>query len=176
MTRAVVQRDLAVDDRIAGDHAVLHLFLDAFVDGRNIFARHHAADDLVDELVTGTGLHRFDTQENVGVLAAAAGLPDELAFLLDRGTNRFTVGDLRLADIGQDVELPAHPIDDDIEVQLAHSGDDRLPRLLIGVHAERRIFLGQLPERNTHLLLIGLGFRLDCDGNNRLGETPYAPA
>jgi hypothetical protein len=49
---AVVQGGLDVDHRVAGDHAVGDLFLDALVDRRDVLARHHAADDRVDELVT----------------------------------------------------------------------------------------------------------------------------
>ena len=105
VVRAVEQRDLDVDHRVAGDDAVFHLLLHALVDGRNVFARHDAADDLVDELVAGARLLRLDAQHDVAVLAAAAGLAHELAFLLDRFANRLAVGDLRLADVGLDLEL-----------------------------------------------------------------------
>ncbi len=70
------------------------------------------------------------------VLAASAGLPDKLAFLLDQLANRLAVGDLGLADVGLDLELAPHAIDDDIEMQLAHAGDDGLSRLLVGRDAE----------------------------------------
>ena len=80
----------------------------------------------------------------MAVLAAATGLAHELAFLLDLRANGFAVSDLRLADVGVDLELAPHAIDDDFQVQLAHAGDDRLAGLLVGVHAERRVFLRQL--------------------------------
>ena len=46
---------------------------------------------------------------------------------------------LRRADVGLDLELALHAIDEDLEVELAHPLDDRLARFMIGRHAERRI-------------------------------------
>src|SRR5690606_21381795 len=97
-----------------------------------------------------------------------ARLPDELALLLDRLANGLAVGDLRLADVRLDLELALHAVDDDLEVQLAHARDDGLPRLLVGAHAERRIFPRELRKRDAHLLLVGLRLRLYGDGDDRL--------
>src|SRR5690606_41945728 len=124
VVRAVVERDLDVDDGVAGDHAVLHLLLDALVDGRNVLLRNDAADDRVDELVARPRLLRLDTQVDMAVLAAAARLTDELAFLLDRLPDRLAIRDLRLPDVRVDLDLAPHTVDDDVEVQLAHAGDD----------------------------------------------------
>ena len=49
------------------------------------------------------------------------------------------VGDLRLADVGLDLELAHHAVDDDLQVQLAHPRDDGLAGLRVGLHAEGRI-------------------------------------
>ena len=69
----------------------------------------------------------------MAVLAAAAGLADEPALdLLDGLADRLAVGDLRAADVRVDVELAHQAVDDDLEVQLAHAGDERLPGLLVG--------------------------------------------
>jgi len=77
----------------------------------------------------------------VAVLAATARLLDELALDLDQLPDRLAVGHLRRADIGFDAELALHPVDEDLEVELAHSRDDRLSRFLVRTDAERRIFL-----------------------------------
>src|SRR5207247_11388050 len=70
---------------------------------------------------------RRSSDLDVPVLAAAARLADELAFdVFDAPANRLAVGHLRPADIGVDLELPLHPVDDDLEVQLAHPADDGL--------------------------------------------------
>ena len=55
-------------------------------------------------------------------------------------------------------------------MQLAHTGDDGLTGFLIGVGAEGGILLGQLGQSNTHLLLTGLGLRLDGHADHGLGE------
>ena len=55
-------------------------------------------------------------------------------------------------------------------MQLAHAGDDRLARLLVGTHAERGVFLRQAPERDAHLFLVGLGLRLNRLRDDRIGE------
>ena len=36
--------------------------------------------------------------------------------------------------------------------------------------AEGRVFLGQALERDAHLVLVGLGLRLDATGDDRLRE------
>ena len=80
----------------------------------------------------------------MAVLAAAARLPNEPALLLDRLADRLAIGNLRLPDVGIDLELTQQAIDDDLEMELAHAGDDRLTGLLLGVDAERRILGGEL--------------------------------
>jgi len=73
------------------------------------------------------GLH---VDLHVTVLAAAARLAHELPLdVRDLPENRLFVGDLGLADVRLDLELSLQPVDDDLEVELAHSGDDRLRRL-----------------------------------------------
>src|SRR3546814_17463426 len=62
-------------------------------------------------------------------LALAARLAHELAFGLDRLAVGLAVGDLRLADIGLDVELAPPAVDEDVQVQLPHAGDDGLAGL-----------------------------------------------
>ena len=57
----------------------------------------------------------------MAVLALAAGLADEAAVALGGAADRLAVGDLRLADVGGDLELADHPVDEHVEVQLAHA-------------------------------------------------------
>ena len=57
-----------------------------------------------------------------------------------------------------------------LQVQLAHAGDDGLSGFLVGTHAKRRIFLRQAIERDAHLFLVRLGLGLDGLGNHRLRE------
>ena len=80
------------------------------------------------------------------------------------------VRDLRAADVRVDVELALEAVDDDLEVQLAHAGDERLARLLVGRDAEGRILLGEALQAGAELVLVGLRLRLDRDRDHRLRE------
>src|SRR5207247_8476359 len=100
----------------------------------------------------------------MAVLALAAGLPDEAALdLLDGPPERLAVGDLRSTDVCVDVELALETVDDDLQVELAHAGDQRLARILVGTHAEGRILLREALEPGAELVLIRLRPRLDRD-------------
>ena len=76
------------------------------------------------EDVTGARLAGIEMDLDVAVLAAAAGLLGVLHLAVGRAGQGFLVGDLRTADAGLDVELALQAVDDDLEVQLAHAGDD----------------------------------------------------
>ena len=56
MVRAVEQRDLDVDQRVAGEHAELHGLLAAGVHRRDVLARDAATGDVVDELVAAVAV------------------------------------------------------------------------------------------------------------------------
>ncbi|MNL80588.1 hypothetical protein D3C87_2074810 [compost metagenome] len=78
------------------------------------------------------------------VLTATARLTDELTLDLDLLADRLTVRDLRLTDVGVHLELAKQTVDDDLQVELAHAGDQGLRGLGIVLHAEGRILFGQL--------------------------------
>ena len=170
MEGAVYERGLHVDDLVAAEDAGLHGALDALVHAGDIFLRYRAAVDVVHELIALAGLVGLNGELDVRELAAAAGLAHEAR--VDGGGlgDGFLVGDLGLADVRLDLELAQQPVDDNLEVQLAHAGDDGLARLLVGIGLEGRVLLGELREGDGHLLLAGLGLRLYGDADNRLGE------
>ncbi len=142
--RTVLQGDPHVDGGIAGEHACGERLLDALVDRRDVLLRDASTRDLVDELVATAGARRFDVDDDVRELAHAAGLLDvAVDDLLDGLRDGLAVGDLWLADVGVDLELAHHAVDDDLEVEFAHPGDDRLRRLFVGADLERRVFLRQ---------------------------------
>src|SRR5690606_30198291 len=111
-----------------------------------------------------------DLEHAVSVLAATAGLADEAAFAARRAADGLAVGDLRPAGVRLDFVLALHAVDDDLEVELAHPGDDRLPGLLVEADAERRVFLAELLERLGHLRLVVARLRLDRNRDHRLRE------
>ena len=106
----------------------------------------------------------------MAVLALAAGLADEATVALGGTADGLAVGDLRLADVGGDLELADHAIHEHVEVQLAHAGDERFRRLRVGVDPEGRILLGEPLEGEGQLVLVGLGLGLDLDLDDRLRE------
>ena len=80
----------------------------------------------------------------MSVLTATAGLADVLAFRFRLLADGFAIRDLRLADVRLNPVLAHHAVDDDLEMQLAHTADDGLAAIGIGVNLEGRIFLRQL--------------------------------
>src|SRR5690606_377855 len=133
VVRTEVQRDLDVDHRVAGQHALRHGFVDTLFDRGDVFARNHTALDGVDELDALAGFVGFDLQHHVAILTLTTRLAHELAFgIFDGLADGFAVGHLGLADVGFDTEFALHAVNDDFQVQLAHTGDDGLTRFFVG--------------------------------------------
>src|SRR5207253_5291034 len=164
VVRAVDQLYPDVDDGVARHNARLHRLLDAEVDRGDVLLGDLAADDLVDELVAVAGIHRLAVDHGVAVLAATPGLANEATLdLLDGLADRLAVGDLGAADVRVDVELAREPIDDDLEMELAHPRDQRLTSLVVAADAEGRVLLGEAVQARAQLVLVALRLRLDGD-------------
>src|SRR5207237_4740726 len=159
-----------VDHRVAGGDAVLDGFADALLYRGDVLPWDAALGDLVLEDESRSLLPRANHDLGVPVLALAAGLADEPPYTLALPAHRLLVGDLRLALVRVDAELAQQAVDDDLEVELAHALDDRLARLLVGVHLEGRVLFRQPLQRHAELLLVGLRLGLDGDRDHRLGE------
>ena len=68
----------------------------------------------------------------MAVLTATTGLTDELALsLLDVVTSRLAVGNLGLTNVSVNRELTEQTVDDDLELQRTHAGDDGLAGLVV---------------------------------------------
>ena len=134
-------------DRRAGELAVVHRLLDPLVDGGPEALRDDAADDLVDELVADVALDRLEHDRAVAELAAPAGL------LLVAGVgprllaDRLQIRDARRVQVDVDPEAPLRALERDLDVHLAHPGEDLLPGLLVAAEAQRRVLLGQPADR-----------------------------
>src|SRR5437016_8759246 len=143
MVRTVDQCDGDVDHRVAGRDARLDRFADALLDRWDVLPRNATLRDLVLEDETAPALARTDHDLGVAVLALAACLADKASDTLGLALDGLLVCDLRLALVGIDTELAKQTVDDDLEVELAHALDDRLARLLVGVHLEGLTLLRQ---------------------------------
>ena len=170
MVGAVDQRRLDADHREARERTRRHDAVDALLDARDVFLRHRAADDLRLEHVGFAFRVRLEHDLDAGELARAAGLLLVGVILLVGPRDRLAVGHLRGADIRLDLELAAHAVDDDVEMQFAHAGDDGLAGFLVGLDAEGRVLGGKAMQRQAHLFLVALGLRLDGDLDDRIGE------
>src|SRR5690606_24091812 len=166
----VEQGDREVDDREPDEMAALGLLAHALLDRRDVLARDVAALDLVDEDDALATLARRDANLGAAELARATRLLLVRVVDLDLAGERLAVRHLRRTDVGLDLELALHAVDDDVEVELAHPLDDRLAGLVVGRDAERGVLGREASEGDAHLLLVGLGLGLDRELDDRLGE------
>ena len=103
-------------------------------------------------------------------LSLAAGLTRVAGIDGGRLGDGLLIGYLRLADVGFHLELTQESVDDDLQMELTHAGNDRLARLLVRVGLEGRVLFRQLLERDGHLLLARLRLGLDRHANDGIGE------
>ena len=82
----------------------------------------------------------------------------------------FAVGHLGLAHVGVDVEFAGQAVNDDLQMQFAHAGDEGLVGLLVALDAEGGVFLGQLVEGGGQGVTVGLGLGLDGHFDDGLGD------
>ena len=104
------------------------------------------------------------------VLALTTGLTCVLGLLVGFLADGLTVSNLGCAHVCLNLELTQQTVNDDLQMQLAHTSNDGLAGLFIGVGLEGRILFGQLCQRDAHLLVTSLGLRLDSNADNGLGE------
>src|SRR6202453_5216984 len=168
----VGQRHLHVDHRGAGQDAELGGLLAARVHRGNVLPGDTAAGHLVLELVpAAVAAGGLEVDQHPGVLARAAGLLlVRVLDLLDLAPDRLAVSDLRAADVRLDLELAAHPVDQHLEVEFTHPGDDRLAGFLVGPDLEGRVLFGEPLDRGAQPLLVALGLRLDGHVDDRRRE------
>jgi hypothetical protein len=106
----------------------------------------------------------------VTVLAVTTRLADEPALGFGLLRDGFAISDFGFSDVGLDLEFTLQTVDDDFEMELAHTGDDRLTRLFVRKGAERGILLSELLKTQPELVEVGLGLRLDGDRDDGLGK------
>ena len=163
MIGAVGQGDLAVEQRITGQHAFDDTGFETLLDRRPEFARHVATGDLGFKQKAAAGFARLDGVFNLGVLTRAAGLLLVGVGILHTLGDGFAVGHLRLANHDFHAMGTTQNVDLDVEVQFAHALQNALAGLLVGFDVEGRVFGNHLAERDAHLLRAGLVLRRDRD-------------
>ena len=101
------------------------------------------------------------------VLSFTAGLTGIFGILLNTFADHFLIGNLWCTHVCFHLELTQQTVNNDLQVQFAHTGDDGLACFFIGVFTERRVFFRQFCQSNAHFLLTGFGLRLNGNTNNR---------
>src|SRR5690606_17151296 len=155
-------------DWVAAERSLSHGRLEAFLNTWNEFLRNGAADDVVDKLETNAALIGAYLNPHLGKLSSAAGLFFVGVPFVDGLADGFAVGHLWLAHVGFNLELTAQAIHDYFQVQLTHTGDDRLAGFLIREDLEGGVLFCQFLEPDAELIAVRFGFRLDSDTNDRL--------
>src|SRR4029077_19769550 len=138
---AVDERHAHALHRGARELAVLQRLLDPLVDGRAEALRDDAADDLVDELVADVVVERLEHDVAVAELTAASRLLLVAPLCARLALDRLDVGHAWLVQLHLDPEAALRPLDGDLDVDLAHPGEQLLPGLRVAPEPQRRVLL-----------------------------------
>jgi len=125
-----------IDDREANQRPRLGSFAQALLDRGNIFLGDVAALDLVEKLEPRTAFARDDVDLDLTELTRTTRLLLVGVGEVNRLREILAISDLWSADIGLDLELTLHAVDEDLEVELAHPLDDGLTRFMVGGHPD----------------------------------------
>jgi hypothetical protein len=170
MVRPIIYGNFNINHRVSGNNAILHGSFDTSLNRVDEFLRNYAAHDFVVKFKALACFHRFKTEPAVAVLTMTAGLTNEFTFRFNRLADGFTVSNLRFAYGAVHVEFTSHTIDDDIQVEFAHTGNNGLVGFRIRVYLECRIFFCQSLEGVAHLFLVSFGLRFNSNRDNGIRE------
>ena len=171
MVRTESQADANIYHRITGYNTILQSVADTFIDRRDEFARNHTTFNFIDKFIAcTTRLHRFHFDHNMTILTFTTRLFNVFGFGLHFLTDSLAVGYLRRTYVGFHTKFAFHAVHNNFQVQFAHTGNNGLAGLFISTHTERRVFLSQAVQGNTHFFLVGFGFRLNGNVDYRLRE------
>ncbi len=161
MVLAVVDRDLDVDHRVAGDRAAGQHLAHALFHRRDELPRDDAALDRVDELEAGAARERLDAQEDLAELARAAGLLLVPMVALGRRRDGLAVGDARRRGVDLEAVPVLQPLEQHAQVQLAQAVDDRLVGGGHMLELQARVLVHQLAQQLPQALLVAVPLRAD---------------
>ena len=150
----------------------LHRFLNTFPNLRNVFLRNRTADyrRLKLEGLLTVDIHWLEFNLTMSILSTSAGLLRILAVYVYRLSKCFLVSNLRCAYVRLYLELTEKSVNNNLQMKLAHSGNNRLACIRVSMSTECRVFLCKFGKRLAKFALRSLGLRLDCKLDNRLRE------
>ena len=155
------------------EDTTLHGRLKALLYGGNEFLGNVTASHLVLELQATSlvvFIHRTYIDNDIGKLTAATRLLLVHLTEVDSLGDGFLIVHLGLALVTLYLELTTQTVDDDVEVKLTHTGDNRLSALLVGLDCEGGVLLCQLGQAIGQFVEVLLGLGLYGDTDNGIGE------
>src|SRR5690606_8864365 len=112
VVRTEVQTHAEIYYWVTRQRTRLQLFLNTFINGRDVFTRNHTTFDVVDELITfriRARLQWVHVDNNMTKLTTTTRLPSVFTFNLGNfRTNRFAVSNLRFTHVSFNVEFTLH--------------------------------------------------------------------
>ena len=162
--------DFEVHHRITGENTAGSRFADTVFDRLDVFLRNVTADNFVLNGDTCSAFLRDEVDNAVTILTASTGLTDEAHITVGFFLQSFTVSNLRCTGIGFDLELTDQTVENDLQVQLSHTGNDGLPGIFITVDLEGGIFFSQSEQTLGQLVTVAGALGLDSNRDNRFGE------
>src|SRR5947208_1849307 len=128
---------------------------DAFLDRRNVVARHRAAGDHLFELEASATRQRLHVDHDIAKLAVAARLLLVTAANIENGfLYRFAIADLRLVPLDRHRVAASEPLGRNAQMHLALPPHHDLVRFGIVQDSQGRVLVNQLVERLPQLHVV----------------------
>src|SRR5690606_12800876 len=130
MVSTIDERGLHAEHREAGERTRTHDAFDTLLNARNVFLRNCTTDDLrfKDEIIT---FMRLENDLDASELTRTTRLLLMGVVNFSGSRDGFTISNLRRADIGFNLEFALHAVDENVEVKLTHTCNDRLAGFFI---------------------------------------------
>src|SRR5208337_435251 len=147
--------------------AVIEGGADTGFDGRNPVVGNRAAKDVVNEFDALVALRGLELDAADTELAVPAGLFFVLALGVGFAADGFTIGNLRRLEGEIDVVALLKLGDNDLNVLLAVSGEEKFLGLRITGETQRGVFFHDFMNGDAYFVFIGAGLGLDRKGDGR---------
>ena len=170
MIRAIDEPNLHILNRVPCNRTRSHRFNNTLAHRIDILSGDVSTNDLGLENQTAARLTRLDFKLDVTVLTTTTRLPHETTGRLDRLAQPLFISHLRLTNIGFDLEFAKEAVDENFEMQFAHTRHHGLTRFIVEFDPKGRILFTKLGQGDVQLLLISPGFGLNSHVDHRFGE------
>ncbi|CNH20741.1 Uncharacterised protein [Yersinia massiliensis] len=126
-----------IHHRITGQHTGVGGFKHPFFNCADKLTGDHAAFCCIDKGKAAACFLWFKGEDHMAVLSFTTGLANKFTFHIRHGfAYGFTVGHLWLTDIGFDAKLTLHAVDNDLQMQLTHTGNNGLTGFFVRANSE----------------------------------------